>query len=254
MKHGDFTKLAKDYIHRPGYGLRVLRAIAADVGAGRPGFTFADVGAGTGKLTNDLLAIGLRGLAVEPNDAMRAEGIRTCADAERVQWRAGSAEATGLPDACADWVLMGSSFHWTDAPVALAEFARVLRPGGVFTAIWNPRDLQSSELHARIEARIEAIVPGLKRVSSGGAAYTKDLERTLLAGPFHELLFLEAPHQERMTPERYLGVWRSVNDIQVQAGPERFEAIMRAIEEEIGNLDVVLVPYRIRAWTVRRKD
>jgi ubiquinone/menaquinone biosynthesis C-methylase UbiE len=254
MRHGDFTKLAKDYIHRPGYSPRVLRALAADLGAERAGFSFADVGAGTGKLTNDLLALGLRGQAVEPNDAMRAEGIRTCADPQRVQWRAGSAEETGLADGSADWLLMGSSFHWTDAPKALQEFARVLRPSGAFTAVWNPRDLQSSPLHMRIEARIHALVPGLKRVSSGGAAYTKDLEQTLLAGPFQDLLFLEAPHEERMSPERYLGAWRSVNDIQVQAGPEGFEAVMAAIAEEIAGLDVVPVPYRTRAWTVRRRD
>jgi len=254
MRHGDFTKLAKDYIHRPGYSARVLRALAADIGADRAGFAFADVGAGTGKLTNDLLALGLRGHAVEPNDAMRAEGVRTCADPQRVQWRPGQAEETGLPDASVDWLLMGSSFHWTDAPRALQEFARVLRPGGSFTAVWNPRDLQSSPLHMRIEARIQALVPGLKRVSSGGAAYTKDLEQTLLAGPFREVMFLEAPHEEHMSVERYLGAWRSVNDIQVQAGPEGFEAVMAAISEEIAGLDVVVVPYRTRAWTVRRRD
>jgi hypothetical protein len=72
-------------------------------------------------------------------------------------------------------------------------------------------------------------------------------------GHFDRLVFLEAPHQELMTKERYLGAWRSVNDIQAQAGPERFAKILDAIAEEIRDLDVVAVPYKTRAWIVQAK-
>lgn len=254
MKRGDFTKLAKDYIHRTGYSRRVLGAIAAYIGAFKDGFTVADVGAGTGKLTEDLCDMGFQGYAVEPNDAMREEGMRQGKTTERFRWSAGSAERTGLPEKCVDWVLMASSFHWTQPQLALAEFHRILRPGGFLTVLWNPRDLESSDLHMRIETRIQSIVPNLTRVSSGSSKYTQDVDKSLaITGHFENVIFMEAPHLEVMDKERYLGAWRSVNDIQAQAGPERFARILQAIEDEIRTLDTVPVPYKTRAWTVQAK-
>ena len=73
MKHGDFTELAKFYVNRPGYSKVVLQCLKNyvfnSVGEGKA----ADIGAGTGKLTENLAEIGLKGFAVEPNQAMRNE-------------------------------------------------------------------------------------------------------------------------------------------------------------------------------------
>lgn len=92
----------------------------------------ADVGAGTGKLTENLvnLQCPVHGFAVEPNDAMREEGVKLFGNSTKIIWKEGSAESTGLEDSSVDWVLMGSSFHWTDAPKAMKEFYRILKPGG----------------------------------------------------------------------------------------------------------------------------
>lgn len=54
-----------------------------------------------------------------------------------------------------------------------------------------------------------------------------------------------------MSKERYMGAWRSVNDIQAQAGKETFQKILAAIEDQIAGLDQVVVPYLSRAFTVR---
>ena len=117
MKHGDFTELAKYYINRPGYSTVLLNYILENVKASNGGnIVVADVGAGTGKLTEELEKIGLKGYAVEPNDAMRNEGIKIFSNKNTFEWSKGTAESTGLPDNSVDWVLMGSSFHWADAP------------------------------------------------------------------------------------------------------------------------------------------
>ena len=254
MKHGDFTELAEFYVHRPGYSGLLLNMLYAYVKSTRPpnqDFIVADVGAGTGKLTENLAALGLAGYAVEPNEAMRKNGINALKDAP-FTWLKGTAEATGLPDNCCNWVLMGSSFHWADTEQALRDFHRILRPGGYFTAIYNPRNIEKSAFHQNIEEKIAQMVPGLRRVSSGSSKNMKDMDEKLLSTKyFGDLIFSEAAHTEIMSKERYLGAWKSVNDIQVQAGPEGFRKILDFIQAEISPYAEIEVPYKSRSWTVR---
>lgn len=252
MKQGDFTAFAKDYINRSGYSLDVLRMIGRAAGKDRRDFKVADVGAGTGKLTENLSQLGLTGCAVEPNDAMRAEGIKVFEANPSFTCYKGSAENTGMPENSFDWVLMGSSFHWTNAEEALKAFHRILKPGAYFTAIWNPRNIEGNELHESIEKMISDVVPELKRVSSGSKKNIGDIEGKMLSTKyFSNLIFVEASYNVVMTKERYIGAWRSVNDIQAQAGPERFEKIIKNIEEIIAPYPDVVVPYKSRAWTVQ---
>lgn len=96
-----------------------------------------DLGAGTGKLTRSLVALGHRVTAVEPLDEMRGE-LQVALPG--VTALAGSAEAIPLPDSSADVVTCAQSFHWFDHDVALAEVARVLRPSGRLALVWNSRD------------------------------------------------------------------------------------------------------------------
>jgi ubiquinone/menaquinone biosynthesis C-methylase UbiE len=252
MIHGDFTLLAKQYINRPGYSETVLRALMSHTGASKKPFTVADVGAGTGKLTEILAELGMGGVAVEPNDAMRGEGLRLEACSQQFEWRKGYAEETGLAGNSVNWVFMASSFHWTDQPRALAEFHRILKAGGHFTALWNPRHIEGNALHQEIEAIIRHYVPDLKRVSSGSQSHMNGLEEALQStGHFGNLLFMEAPHDVDMSKERYLNAWRSVNDVQVQAGPELFERILDEIDRFLGDVESISVPYKTRAWTVQ---
>lgn len=252
MKHGDFTQLAKFYVDRPGYSVVALEClknyIFNTIGEGK----IADIGAGTGKLTENLASIGCEGFAVEPNDAMRAEGEKIFINSIPFTWCKGTAEATGLQDNSVKWALMGSSFHWADSKLAVEEFHRILVPGGFFTAIWNPRDIERSELHKRIEEVVYAEIPNIKRVSSGKSITTEEMKEKLLSGGyFKDIMFIEVPHIEVMTKERYMNIWKSVNDIQVQAGEEGFKRILSNINNIICDLDEIEVPYLSRSWTVQ---
>jgi len=254
MKQGDFSNLAKEYINRTGYSIEVLRMIHSYLGKAVDDMEIADVGAGTGKLTEQLLEIGFNGYAIEPNREMREEGIRLCENTKKIIWSEGSGEETGLKDKSIDWVFMASSFHWTDHEKSIKEFHRILKPGGFFTALWNPRDLISSELHMRIEDRIYNLVPNIKRVSSGGKKYTEGLESKLLYNDyFDNLIFIEASHSVEMSKSRYMGAWKSVNDIQAQSGQKKWDEVLNAIEEEIAPLSKIVVPYKTRAWTVQSR-
>jgi SAM-dependent methyltransferase len=222
----------------------------AEPAGGKP--KLLDVGAGTGIWTRLVAARGWSCDAVEPNDAMRAVGASQSEGLD-VAFHAGSAEETGRADGAYDWVTMASSFHWADRAKALPEFRRVLRPGGFFTCVWNPRELAGDELLEGIEAEIRRIVPELKRRSSGKSV--EDPEETLLEhGCFGDVIRIEAVETVPLAKERYLGLWRSVNDIRAQAGEERWAKIMAMIEERVADLDTIHAKYRTRSWTARRVD
>jgi SAM-dependent methyltransferase len=95
-----------------------------------------DLAAGTGKLTERLVARGLDVVAIEPSDAMRARLADTVPAAQALP---GTAESIPLPDASVDAVLVAQAWHWF-SPGAQPEIARVLRPGGRLGIVWNVRD------------------------------------------------------------------------------------------------------------------
>lgn len=255
LKAGDFTGLAKDYSqHRPNYCPSVLKALLGLFEKPVAEVDFVDVGAGTGIWSRMVHAAGVRSVtAVEPNEDMRQNGM---ADSQHtdIRWLAGSAETTGLADASADWLSMASSFHWANFDTATMEFHRVLRAGGLFTALWNPRLIEVNPFLVDIEAHLDTLRPNIKRVSSGRSGITETLTEQLWASPyFEDVIYLEGRHVIEMTPERYLGAWRSVNDLRVQLGPEKFDGFLAFVEERIAGLQVIEATYLTRAWSVRRK-
>lgn len=253
MKHGDFTALADNYArYRPGYAPFVLEAFLAFAAPARERVC-ADVGAGTGIWSRQLAARGVRVIAVEPNDAMREAGKKQNGALD-IEWRKGGAEDTGLPDASCDMVCMASSFHWPDFDAAVREFRRILKPGGLFMALWNTRRFESNPLLVEIEEFLHRLVPDMKRISSGRSEFCDSLtERLRQREEFADVLYLEGRHTERQSPERYIGLWQSVNDVRVQAGEERFARFIRHIEEVTGNIPVIEAEYLTRAWIARTK-
>ncbi|STQ86505.1 class I SAM-dependent methyltransferase [Helicobacter muridarum] len=256
MKQGDFTEVAKHYHNRPAYSSMLLEKLLRCVNdSNKPVQTLrvVDVGAGTGKLTKMLANFGLKVYAVEPNDNMRQEGIKYTQNTS-ICWSKGSGENTGIESNFADWVIMASSFHWTNPSKSLPEFARILKDRGYFTAIWNPRNIQPNSIFHIIESEIKRIVPELNRVSSG-TQNTKNWEEILVSTEdFEECFFMECDYVEMMDRERYIGAWHSVNDIQAQAGRERWQKIIDMIESHIKDLQIIEIPYKIRAWSVRKKS
>jgi SAM-dependent methyltransferase len=134
-----FSNRVEDYIrYRPGYPPGVLDALRDECGLARESIV-ADIGSGTGLLARLFLENGNLVYGVEPNAEMREAGERLLREYARFRSVAGSAEATNLPDACADFVAAGQAFHWFEPNATRAEFRRVLKPGGWVVVIWNER-------------------------------------------------------------------------------------------------------------------
>jgi SAM-dependent methyltransferase len=119
--------------HRPDYAQAAVRW-ALELA---PGSRVLELGAGTGKLTAALVALGLEVVAVEPDPAMLTE-LRGALPAVRAL--PGGAESVPLSDASIDAVVSGNAMHWFDMNVAGPELARVLVPDGILAGLWNVFD------------------------------------------------------------------------------------------------------------------
>lgn len=130
-----FGSTASQYeARRPGYPASAVDWLLAPV---TPPAVVADVGAGTGKLSRIVADAGHRVVAVEPDPGMLADLRRAVPGVDAVE---GRAESLPVPDASLDAVLVAQAWHWMDHGRAAAEFARVLRPGGLAGLVWNVPD------------------------------------------------------------------------------------------------------------------
>lgn len=141
--------------HRPPYARAAVRWALEPASGPR----VLDLGAGTGKLTAALVALGADVVAVEPDPAMLTELRRALPAVRALE---GSAEAIPLPDGSVDAVLAGNAMHWFDMAVAGPEIARVLVPGGILAGLWNVLDDQVEW------------VAGLARISGSASVGPRD--------------------------------------------------------------------------------
>ncbi|MEL7622482.1 MAG: class I SAM-dependent methyltransferase [Clostridiales bacterium] len=114
-----------------------------------PDAVFADIGAGTGKLT---LLLGQRrypGFAVEPNADMRKQLTSALSPYLHVKIIGGSAEATTLPDHSVDVVLCAQALHWFNPEGFRAECRRICKPGGIVIAVYNVTEENNSSFHSK---------------------------------------------------------------------------------------------------------
>jgi len=105
-----------------------------------------ELGAGTGKLTEQLVALGHDVHATEPDPKMLAILDRNLPD---VRLSRAPAEEIPAGDASYDVVVSAQAFHWFDPDRALPEIARVLKPHGRLSLVWNQRDERKSPRYQR---------------------------------------------------------------------------------------------------------
>lgn len=161
-----FSNRVQDYVKfRPSYPAALIADWMKQAGV-KAGDQVADVGAGTGIFSRLLLDQGLAVLAVEPNADMRIAAEQAVSPMRLAQFRsvAASAEETTLADAEVDAVVCAQAFHWFEPAATKAEFARIVKPGGTVSLIWNRRDVSGSTFAMEYEALLHAFAPDYKDV------------------------------------------------------------------------------------------
>ena len=127
---------------RPRYPEAIRGFMELELGLTRESIV-ADVGSGTGILSELFLKQGNTVFAVEPNQEMRITAERLLSKYSNFRSVEGSAEDTTLPSASVDFVMAGQAFHWFNPIQAKVEFARILKPKGWVLLIWNVRQVST---------------------------------------------------------------------------------------------------------------
>jgi ubiquinone/menaquinone biosynthesis C-methylase UbiE len=242
----DYTTLAEAYLQRPGYAGAAIDAMLSLAGV-RKGSTICDVGAGVAHLTLMLADRGMDIIAVEPNDVMRAHGMKRTKALTNVRWREGTGEQTGEPSQGFDMVTFGSSFNVCDRQLALKESARILKPRGWFACMWNHRQLEDP-----IQREIELIIS--RQVKGFDYGIRREDQRAIIdnSGLFNSVVHLDARVVHEQAVADCVEAWRSHATLQRQAGPAIGD-VVASIEDYLQSLHTTMIqiPYLTNIWAAQ---
>ncbi len=148
MREADSTKRFSNRVeyyikYRPAYPDELIRFMSRALGLSSSSI-IADIGSGTGILSEMFLKRGNTVFGVEPNKEMReaAENLlKAYPDFKSID---GTAESTTLEPHSVDFVTAGQAFHWFDIDKSRAEFSRIIKPEGWIVLVWNTRKIDST--------------------------------------------------------------------------------------------------------------
>jgi ubiquinone/menaquinone biosynthesis C-methylase UbiE len=243
----DYTEHASHYDKRADYSGDAINNLLKAIGCA-PSRPVADIGAGTGKLTKELLTHGLTVNSVEPNDAMRSIGIQNT-KGKSATWSVGTGEATGLPTSSVYAVFFGSSFNVVDQSLALSEVSRILVPNGWFACMWNHRDLDDP-----IQQRIESIIKSVIPTYSYGSRREDPTNIINTSGLFSATRSIEGSFLWEMARSDIIVAWKSHATLKRQAGSDSvFNSIIKEIASYLDKLpEIIDVPYTTRIYLAQK--
>lgn len=134
----------------------------------REGGIVADVGLGTGIMSDQLLSVGYVVYAVEPNEDMRKQAELQLGKCENFISLQGEASKIPLENASVDCIIAAQAFHWFDADAFRVECQRILRPDGIVLLVYNMHDMDNpltkdlARLHAQFNPAFHGFSNGLK--------------------------------------------------------------------------------------------
>lgn len=215
-----------------------------------PDAVVADVAAGTGKLTRLLEPTGADIVAIEPVAGMRDSFRRVLPEMPLV---AGTAEALPLARGALDAMTVAQAWHWFDHDRAIAEVARVLRPGGRLGLVWNARDRSVPWVDAvwSIMDRVEKRAPWRDHENWRDSALLRPMPG------FSEMHSAEFRHAQETTPDGVVQRVASVSHVAVLPPAEREQVLdevrhLLATEPAVRGRETVQITYRVDCFWAER--
>jgi ubiquinone/menaquinone biosynthesis C-methylase UbiE len=203
----------------------------------QPQWAIADVGAGTGMLAEVFLENGNPVIAIEPNEEMRIACERMKPRWPQLEVIDATAEATTLADASVEMVAAGRAFHWFETQLALAEFRRILKPGGWVALVSAGRTDADTE-----QARdFERLLVELGNDHTYARATYRVHDR--LEDLFADLHQAEIPGEQQLDWETLQGFTQSLSIVPRRGSPtfEVFEAGLRTHFERFSHNGILTV-------------
>jgi SAM-dependent methyltransferase len=172
-----FSSRVHDYVrYRPSYPPELIDEIVRRTSLS-PGAAIADVGSGTGILSELFWLRGHRVFGIEPNPEMRQAAETLLGARSSFVSVDGRAEATTLPDASVALVAAAQAFHWFDHARARAEFHRILTPPRWVVLIWNERRIDSTPFLVDYERLLRTHIEEYAAVCHRAAVGHDDIRR-----------------------------------------------------------------------------
>jgi len=169
--------------YRPNYPPEVLRCLQDNMGL-TPASVVADIGSGTGLLTERFLHNGNLVYAVEPNEGMRKAAAAALSQYPNLHSIDGRSDATTLPAASVDLVTAAQAFHWFEPVATRAEFVRILRPPRWVALIWNNRRDDASPFLIAYRQLLDSFDTDYKQVDHKFVADAPALQRFFAPGDY----------------------------------------------------------------------
>lgn len=221
-----FDHTIEHYIkYRPGYPESLFEFLTEQCQLTKYSM-LADIGSGTGLLTELFLKHGMQVVGVEPNEKMRAAGDNYLSQFKRFKSISGTAEAIPLKSDSIDLVMAGTAFHWFDADKAKIEFTRILKPYGWVALIWNVRDYTHSPLMQAYEKLITKYNTDFD--STPAKTFNKNVTKSFFA-PF-PMIVKSIPNKQYLDLEGFKGRLLSTSYSLPPAHPQYAE-MLNALED-----------------------
>jgi SAM-dependent methyltransferase len=241
---------------RASYPDWVFETLRAECGVGA-GTAVFEIGAGTGKATGRLLALGADPVvAIEP-DARLADYLRRALPTSALSVTTKTFEDVDLPERTFDLGLSATAFHWLDEEVALAKIARLLKPGGWWAALWNVYgdDAYPDPFH---DATVGILAgPASPSAGKGGTPFALDAAARIAAidatGAFERVLYQTSHWPLYLTADQSVALYATYSNVVAMPDFSRALAeLHRVAETQFGgrvtrNMTTILYLARRRA-------
>jgi ubiquinone/menaquinone biosynthesis C-methylase UbiE len=243
----DYTELASKYDDRADYHAGLINKVfQSHEYISKP--TVLDMGAGTGKLTKELVKQDCVVIASEPNEAMRKIGEENVRK-ENCTWTNSPGEAINVRDKSIDSVWFGSSFNVIDHSNLIVELTRILKSNSWITCLWNHRDLKDP-VQEMVENIIKSEIPGYNY----GTRRQDPTPNIQEMGLFGDVIRYEDSFRVTVSKDSYIEAWKSHATLQRQCNnQEHFLELITRIEGALSNSRELEVPYVTRLWTAKSK-